>query len=289
MRAVLMDWLIEVSEEFGLFRETYYTASNLVDRYLSKCPNIRKSEIQLIGVTGLFIASKVQEVYPPSISQFADLTDGACTCKDILTQEILFMQALQWQVTPPTIPAWLDLLLPRAFNQKDVDSKFASLFCFISEILDLATLDIASICFRPKVLAVTAVTLCLGNTGSWKGGSPGVPVDEFERCLEFLFPICDLFAKVNFYENFKVPPSVIQAYSTQLHNINMGLYDKLARPEPLQFSTPPSSSVKAKAPEAPRKQRPNTRRAVEYRQRESGAGAGPGATVDAAADEDDDE
>ncbi len=106
------------------------------------------------------------------------------------------LQALQWQVTPPTIPAWLDLLLPRAFNQKDVDSKFASLFCFISEvcscalshrflytiavrcshtkILDLATLDIASICFRPKVLAVTAVTLCLGNTGSWKGGSPGI-------------------------------------------------------------------------------------------------------------------
>jgi hypothetical protein len=69
----------------------------------------------------------------------------------------------------------------------------------------------------------------------------------------------------------------------------MGLYDKLARPEPLQFSTPPSSSVKAKAPEAPRKQRPSTRRAVEYRQRGSGAGAGPGATADAAADEDDDE
>ena len=32
MRSLLADWMIEVSEEFGLHRETYYVAMNFVDR-----------------------------------------------------------------------------------------------------------------------------------------------------------------------------------------------------------------------------------------------------------------
>lgn len=35
MRAILFDWMMEVSEEFMLKRESYYIAANYVERYLS--------------------------------------------------------------------------------------------------------------------------------------------------------------------------------------------------------------------------------------------------------------
>ena len=50
MRSLLADWMMEVSEEFGLHRETYHIALNLVDRYLTVAESQPKSVLQLIGV-----------------------------------------------------------------------------------------------------------------------------------------------------------------------------------------------------------------------------------------------
>jgi len=36
MRAILFDWMIEVCNEFTLKRETFYSATALVDKFLSK-------------------------------------------------------------------------------------------------------------------------------------------------------------------------------------------------------------------------------------------------------------
>jgi len=42
MRALLLDWMIEVSSEFDLRRETFYLAYNYLDRYLDTVLNIEK-------------------------------------------------------------------------------------------------------------------------------------------------------------------------------------------------------------------------------------------------------
>jgi cyclin B len=34
MRAILIDWLVEVSQKFKLLPETFYIAINLIDRYI---------------------------------------------------------------------------------------------------------------------------------------------------------------------------------------------------------------------------------------------------------------
>lgn len=60
MRAILLDWLIEVCEVYKLHRETYYLTIDYLDRYLSLKENISKNQLQLIGITCLFIASKVR-------------------------------------------------------------------------------------------------------------------------------------------------------------------------------------------------------------------------------------
>lgn len=60
MRAILLDWMMEVCMEYTLKRETYHYAVNYVDRYLSGSPAIQKGELQLIGVTAMYLASKVE-------------------------------------------------------------------------------------------------------------------------------------------------------------------------------------------------------------------------------------
>ena len=64
---------MEVSSEFTLKRETYHLAINFVDRYLSKV-NVTKIELQLVGVTSLYMAAKCEEIFPPRISDFAKST-----------------------------------------------------------------------------------------------------------------------------------------------------------------------------------------------------------------------
>ena len=49
MRAILMDWMIEVSEVYRLHRETFYLAVDFIDRYLSATRNMQKTRLQLIG------------------------------------------------------------------------------------------------------------------------------------------------------------------------------------------------------------------------------------------------
>ena len=95
MRAILIDWMIEVSDEFFLKRDTLYTAIDLLDRYISNADTaIAKSDLQLIGITSLFLSSKIEEVYVPHIEDFARSTDGAYSAKQIVIQEKLISQRL---------------------------------------------------------------------------------------------------------------------------------------------------------------------------------------------------
>ena len=57
MRAVLVDWMVEVQENFELNHETLYLAVKLVDLYLMKV-KVSRDMLQLLGATGLFIACK---------------------------------------------------------------------------------------------------------------------------------------------------------------------------------------------------------------------------------------
>lgn len=68
MRAVLFDWMMEVMSEYMLRRETLYLAMSFIDRVLSNCSKIKKEDFQLIGVTCMDLASKLEEIYPPKIS-----------------------------------------------------------------------------------------------------------------------------------------------------------------------------------------------------------------------------
>ena len=76
MRAILVDWLIEVHSKFKLQKETLFITINIIDRFLEKTV-VSKSRLQLVGVTALLIASKYEEIYPPELKDFVYITDRA--------------------------------------------------------------------------------------------------------------------------------------------------------------------------------------------------------------------
>ena len=57
MRATLVDWLVEVQENFELVHETLYMAVKLSDHYLTKAPTTR-DKLLLVGAAAMFIACK---------------------------------------------------------------------------------------------------------------------------------------------------------------------------------------------------------------------------------------
>jgi cyclin B len=66
VRAILVDWIINVHIKFKLLPETLFLTINLIDRYLS-LEVIEKQNAQLLGVAALMISSKYEEIYPPSV------------------------------------------------------------------------------------------------------------------------------------------------------------------------------------------------------------------------------
>jgi cyclin B len=83
MRAILIDWLIEVHDKFELMNETLFLTVNLIDRFLSKQAVARK-KLQLVGLVALLLACKYEEVSVPIVEDLVVISDKAYTRTDVL-------------------------------------------------------------------------------------------------------------------------------------------------------------------------------------------------------------
>lgn len=98
MRAILIDWLVDVHLKFKLNSETLFLTVNIIDRYLEKCA-IMRQKLQLVGVTAMLIACKYEEIYAPEIKDFVYVTDKAYTKEDIIFMEGNILSALDFNLT----------------------------------------------------------------------------------------------------------------------------------------------------------------------------------------------
>uniref|UniRef100_T1J3G8 Uncharacterized protein n=1 Tax=Strigamia maritima TaxID=126957 RepID=T1J3G8_STRMM len=101
MRSILIDWLVEVGEEYKLDGETLYLAINYIDRFLSSMAVLR-GKLQLVGTACMFVAAKYQEIYPPDLAEFVYITDDTYTKKQVLRMEHLVLKVLAFDLAIPT-------------------------------------------------------------------------------------------------------------------------------------------------------------------------------------------
>ncbi|KPP78452.1 G2/mitotic-specific cyclin-B2-like [Scleropages formosus] len=100
MRALLVDWLIQVHSRFHLLQETLYMTVALLDRFLQVQP-VSQRKLQLVGVTAMLIASKYEEMYTPEVGDFCYITDNAFTKAQIREMETLMLRDLNFQLGRP--------------------------------------------------------------------------------------------------------------------------------------------------------------------------------------------
>jgi hypothetical protein len=71
MRTILVDWIVQVHQRFKLQNETLHLTVAIMDRYLSKVPDLPRKEMQMIGLTAMLLASKYEGSKNDSLFYFS--------------------------------------------------------------------------------------------------------------------------------------------------------------------------------------------------------------------------
>ncbi|KAG5200620.1 hypothetical protein JEQ12_005154 [Ovis aries] len=259
MRAILLDWLMEVCEVYKLHRETFYLAQDFFDRYMATQQNVVKTLLQLIGISSLFIAAKLEEIYPPKLHQFAYVTDGACSGDEILTMELIIMKALKWHLSPLTIVSWLNVYMQVAylndFYEVLLPQYPQQIFIQIAELLDLCVLDVGCLEFSYGVLAASA--LYHFSSSELMQKVSGYQWCDIEKCVKWMVPFAIVIRETGSskLKHFRGVPAE-DAHNIQTHINSLDLLDKAQAkkailseenrisPLPTGVLTPPQSSKK---------------------------------------------
>ena len=147
MRAMLVDWLIDVHFKFKLKSDTLFLTIWLVDKYLS-LKRVKRNKLQLIGVTCMLIACKYEEIYSPEVFDFVYITENSYEKKDIIDLEMEILTLLDFNVTVPTSNSFYEII--------------SSILCFSVQefflgkyLLEMFLLDYRSLKYKPSEIADT--------------------------------------------------------------------------------------------------------------------------------------
>ena len=169
MRAILIDWLVDVHRKFLLAPETLYLTVNIIDRYLSLV-QVARSRLQLVGVTALLIASKYEEIYPPLVRDCVYITNRAYTRQQVLDMEADILEQLDFRISKPTAYPFLLRFLDIT-GANDLMSVAAEYYT------ERMFQEISSLNVRPSLLAAASVCLAI-NQDSFRDGTddelPGI-------------------------------------------------------------------------------------------------------------------
>eukprot|EP00879_Flechtneria_rotunda_P016000 GHRR01016733.1.p1 GENE.GHRR01016733.1~~GHRR01016733.1.p1 ORF type:complete len:285 (+),score=90.51 GHRR01016733.1:484-1338(+) len=162
MRCILVDWLVEVAQEYRLTSDTLHLTLNLLDRFLSVEP-IAREELQLAGVACMWAASKFEEIYAPTAANFCYITDNTYSPAQLVEMEAKVLATLSFQLAVPTAKTFQRRYLQAAA----ADEKLHYLSAFL---LELSLMDEQMLKYVPSQVAAASVYLAnniLGRQPAW--------------------------------------------------------------------------------------------------------------------------
>ena len=86
LRAEVINWLFRIHLKFRLWPETLYITVNLMDRYLSLY-DMPAEKVYLLAIASLLIATKYEEIYPPTVKDFLKVTQNKFTRDELMDLE----------------------------------------------------------------------------------------------------------------------------------------------------------------------------------------------------------
>ena len=109
-RSTLVDWLVDVAHNYEYSEDALFLSISYIDCFLSRS-DIKMSELQLLGVTALFIACKYEEPQGECLrlSECILLADRAYTRPQIREMEIRILKMLNFKLGMPTASTFLSI------------------------------------------------------------------------------------------------------------------------------------------------------------------------------------
>ncbi|KAM3724498.1 Cyclin-A2 [Dirofilaria immitis] len=151
IRYLLVEWICDSAWEFNLSTESLHMAVSIVDRVLNviQCP---RQSLQLLGAVALLLASKFEEIYPPSMKEFARITAYTFHETEIIRMERIVFARLEYQLLAPT-SWWFASRLIRMARVPRI------IYYMMRYLLELALLDHTFLDFRPSVIGAASFFL----------------------------------------------------------------------------------------------------------------------------------
>jgi len=182
MRTVLIDWLIDIHNQFRLLPETLYLAVNIVDRFLSS-REVDTYKLQLVGVTAMFIAAKYEEIVAPSVQNYLCVQD-LYNEDEILRAERYVLKALDFGLHYPNPMSFLRRN-SKADNYDPLSRTFAKF------LMELSLIDHRFLFFPPSKVAAAAMYLSrlILDRGEWDANMrhySGYTEEELSDCVDLM-------------------------------------------------------------------------------------------------------
>ncbi|KAJ4306263.1 B-type cyclin [Collariella sp. IMI 366227] len=187
MRAILMDWLVQVHHRFCLLPETLFLAVNYIDRFLS-VKVVSLGKLQLVGATALLVASKYEEINCPSVQEIVYMVDSGYTYDEIVKAERFMLSMLQFELGWPGPMSFLR----RISKADDYDLETRTLAKYFLEITIMDERFVAS---PPSLLAAGAhcISRLLLGKGAWTAAHvyySGYSLRQLKPLIKILFECC---------------------------------------------------------------------------------------------------
>lgn len=154
MRSILMEWLVEVADEYKLHSQTLYLGASYVDRFLSRM-SVTRSKLQLLGTAALYLAAKLEEIYPPELKDFVYITDDTYSKRQVVKMEQVILQCLDFDLISPTTHTFLVRCL-RAVEANETVEQLSHYLCELTLLWDEPFLK-----YLPSAIATSCVCIAL--------------------------------------------------------------------------------------------------------------------------------
>jgi len=149
MRTILVNWMVEVHMQFKTLPESMFLSVSILDRYLQN-NQVSRQQLQLVGLTAMFIACKYEETIAPSVEDYVFISDDVYTEENVLDMEGVMLKEIDWNLA---IPSPLHFL--RRFSKAGrSDSRIHTLCKYFVE---LTLSEYMMLSFLPSKIAAAAV------------------------------------------------------------------------------------------------------------------------------------